>query len=36
VEIQNTKESFDLAAQAAVHYFKTSPPDVLAEVPGLS
>jgi hypothetical protein len=36
LEIQNTKESFDLAVQAAVHYLKTSPPEVLAEVPGLS
>jgi hypothetical protein len=36
VEIQNTKESFGLAVQAAVHYLKTAPPEILAEVPGLT
>jgi hypothetical protein len=36
VEIQNTKESFELAVQGAVHYLKTALPEVLAEVPGLA
>jgi hypothetical protein len=36
VEIQNTKESFDLAVETTVHLLETLPHEVLAEVPGLT
>jgi hypothetical protein len=36
VEIWNTKESFDLAVEAAIHLLEVMPKDKLDEVPGLT
>jgi hypothetical protein len=36
VEIQNTRESFDLAVEAAICLLKALPSEQLAQVPGLS
>jgi hypothetical protein len=36
VEIQNNRESFDLAVEAAIRLLEVLPPDQLAQVPGLS
>ena len=36
VEIWNTKESFDLAVEAAIHLLEVMPKDKFDEVPGLS
>lgn len=36
VEIQNTRESFDLAVEATIRLLEVLPPDQLAQVPGLA
>ncbi len=36
VEIQNTRESFDLAVEAAIRLLDTMPLGSLAKVPGLT